>query len=213
MNSTFRRIAVRGLGGGLVAVVLATLAAQAAERSTPTMKSEGSNEYAMFGAGCYWCSEAVFQRVPGVKAVASGFAGGTVRNPSYKQVCTGRTGHAEVVRVEYDPAIVAYDKLLDMFWHMHDPTTLNRQGGDEGTQYRSVIFYYSEAQKKTAGESKAALAQSGGYKDPIVTQIVPATEFYPAGDDHQDYYNRNSSAPYCRIVIDPKLKKLGMETK
>jgi peptide-methionine (S)-S-oxide reductase len=178
-----------------------------------TAKAASTNEYAMFGAGCYWCSEAVLQRVPGVKAVVSGFAGGTVRNPTYKQVCTGLTGHAEVVRIAYDPAVVSYGKLLEFFWRMHDPTTLNRQGADEGTQYRSVIFYYSEAQKKAAEESKAALEKSGAVKGAIVTQIVPATEFFPAGEDHRDYFNRNSGQPYCRLVIEPKLKKLGMEKK
>ena len=170
-------------------------------------------EKALLGTGCFWCSEAVFQRINGVKSVASGYAGGRTKNPSYQQICAGDTGHAEVVQIVFDPAQVTYEHLLDLFWHMHDPTTLNRQGGDVGTQYRSVIFYYSEAQKKAAEASKAALAKSGQYKDPIVTAIVPATEFYPAGDYHKDYFNRNSGAPYCRFVIEPKLKKLGMDKR
>lgn len=168
-------------------------------------------EVAAFGAGCFWCTEAVFERIDGVKSVKSGYMGGHVKNPTYKQVCGGDTGHAEVTRIEFDPSKVSYAKLLEMFWHMHDPTTLNRQGADEGTQYRSAIFYYSEDQKKTAEQAKKALEASGEYKNPIVTQIVPASEFYEAENYHQDYFNSNREAPYCRMVIAPKLKKLGMK--
>jgi peptide-methionine (S)-S-oxide reductase len=169
-----------------------------------------TNAYAMFGAGCFWCTEAVFQEVPGVVKAVSGYAGGKTKNPTYKQVCSGLTGHAEVVRIEYDPARVKYEELLDLFWRMHDPTTPDRQGADVGTQYRSAIFYYSDAQKAAAEAAKAALEKSGRYKGRIVTQIAPATEFYAAEDDHQDYYNENRAAPYCRMVIQPKLEKLGM---
>jgi peptide-methionine (S)-S-oxide reductase len=205
-------LAAGGLGAWLAGALAASALQEApGKMSDQTAKAAGTNEYAMFGAGCYWCSEAVFQGVPGVKSVVSGFAGGQTRNPTYKQVCSGLTGHAEVVRVEYDPAAVSYAALLDLFWHMHDPTTPDRQGADVGTQYRSVIFYYSEEQKKAAEASKAALEKSGAYPNPIVTQIALAAEFYPAAADHQDYYNRNGSAPYCRMVIAPKLKKLGME--
>jgi peptide-methionine (S)-S-oxide reductase len=170
-----------------------------------------SNAVAMFGAGCFWCSEAVFQRAPGVLAVASGYAGGTTRNPSYKQVCTGDTGHAEVVRLEYDPSRISYPQLLDLFWSMHDPTTLNQQGADRGTQYRSVIFWFTPQQKAEAEASRQALNASGKLDRPVVTEIVPAPEFYPAEDYHKDYFNDNRTAPYCRFVIEPKLKKLKMK--
>jgi peptide-methionine (S)-S-oxide reductase len=162
----------------------------------------------MFGSGCFWCSEAVFQRTPGVISVKSGYSGGKTKNPTYEQVCAGDTGHAEVIQVSYDPHLVSYEKLLDMFWLSHDPTTLNRQGADIGTQYRSVIFYYNDLQKIEAEKSKLSLDKSGILKAPIVTQIVQATEFYPAEDYHVDYYNKNKSAPYCRFVIAPKLEKL-----
>ena len=179
---------------------------------TASVKAEHT-ETALFGAGCFWCSEAVYQRTEGVKSVTPGYAGGHTKNPTYRQVCTGDTGHAEVARIVFDPAKVAYTKLLEVFWHMHDPTTLNQQGGDVGTQYRSVIFYYSEAQKEAAEASKKALAASGLYKSPIVTAILPAPEFYSAEDYHKEYFNRNANAPYCRFVIQPKLKKLGMDKK
>lgn len=168
-------------------------------------------ETAMFGAGCFWCSEAVFQRIPGVKSVKSGYAGGTVKKPTYKQVCTGETGHAEVVRVVFDPKQVSFAELMDVFWKMHDPTTLNRQGADAGTQYRSVVFCSSTAQKEAAEASKKALIASEKFKDPIVTEIVQAAEFFPAEDYHNDYFNQNQNAPYCRLVIQPKLRKMGMD--
>lgn len=169
-------------------------------------------QQATFGAGCFWCTEAVFERIEGVKSVISGYSGGHTKDPTYKEVCTGDTGHAEVVRIEYDPDKVSYEELLYWFWQMHDPTTLNRQGADIGTQYRSVIFYHSEEQKKAAEKSKAVPRASGKYKTPIVTQIVPATEFYKAEDYHQEYFSKNVDAPYCRFVIQPKLKKLGMDS-
>ena len=167
-------------------------------------------ETATFGAGCYWCIEAAFRQLDGVFSVTSGFMGGSVKNPSYEAVCAGETGHAEVINIVFDPKKISYDKLLSWFWKLHDPTTLNRQGGDVGTQYRSAIFYYSEEQKKTAEASKAALMEK--YEDPIVTEISKVSEFYPAPDNHQDYYFRNKSKnPYCTYVIEPKLKKLKLD--
>lgn len=163
----------------------------------------------MFGSGCFWCSEAIFQRTPGVISVKSGYSGGKIKNPTYKQVCSGDTGHAEVIQISYDSQKVSFDTLLETFWKSHDPTTLNRQGGDEGTQYRSVIFYYDAEQKSAAEKSKQHLDKSGKLKAPVVTQILPAEEFYPAEDYHVDYYNKNKSAPYCRFVIAPKLEKMG----
>lgn len=172
---------------------------------------QGTAAYAMFGAGCFWCSEAVFQRVPGVVKVESGYSGGQVKHPTYRDVCGGDTGHAEVIRLTYDPDKVTYEALLDVFWMSHDPTTLNRQGADVGTQYRSVIFYYSDSQKAIAEKSRKALEASGRYKSPVVTAIEPAGEFYPAEEYHQDYFNRNRAAPYCRMVIEPKLKKVSQD--
>ncbi len=163
-------------------------------------------ELATFGGGCFWCMEAVFERLPGVISVASGFAGGHTENPTYHQVCTGTTGHAEVTQIKFDPARISYEKLLNVFWEAHDPTTLNRQGADEGTQYRSIILYDDEAQKLGAEKSKAEAQKH--FNAPIVTEIVPLKKFYRAEDYHQEYYDNNSNAPYCQIVIAPKLKKL-----
>lgn len=182
--------------------------------STPLTSNESASlmktnsALALFGSGCFWCSEALFQRVPGVLTVKPGYSGGKTKNPSYQQVCTGDTGHAEVVQISFDPLKVSYEKLLEIFWECHDPTTLNRQGADVGTQYRSVVFYYDDEQKGAAERSKANLEKSGRYKTPVVTQIMPALEFYPAEAYHVDYYNRNKSAPYCRFIIAPKLEKL-----
>jgi peptide-methionine (S)-S-oxide reductase len=161
---------------------------------------------ATFGGGCFWCAEAVFQRIPGVKSVVSGFAGGTTANPTYHQVCGGDTGHAEVIQITFDPTILSYDKLLEIFWEAHDPTTLNRQGHDTGTQYRSIILYSDEAQKAAAEKSKAEAARN--FSSPIVTEIVPLTKFYPAEKYHQNYYNLHSHEGYCQFVIGPKLHKL-----
>ena len=163
-------------------------------------------EIADFGGGCFWCMEAVFERLPGVKSITSGFAGGTTENPTYQQVCTETTGHAEVTEIEFDPAKISYDRLLEVFWQAHDPTTLNRQGADEGTSYRSIILYRDEKQKLEAEKSK--LAAQVNLKNPIVTEIVPLKKFYKAEDYHQEYYDKNSSAPYCQVVIAPKLEKL-----
>ena len=159
------------------------------------------------GGGCFWCVEAVFQRIKGVKSVASGYAGGSVENPTYKQVCTGETGHAEVIQLQYDPSVVSFEKLLDVFWAAHDPTTLNRQGADQGTQYRSVIFYENARQKEAAEKSRDAAQKD--FKSPIVTQIAPMSKFYKAEDYHQNYYNENKTRNgYCAMVISPKLQKL-----
>jgi peptide-methionine (S)-S-oxide reductase len=163
---------------------------------------------AVFGGGCFWSMEAIFERVPGVKSVTSGFAGGVVPNPSYEQVCTSQTGHAEVIRVEYDPKATTYETLLKFFWMSHDPTTLNSQGDDEGPQYRSIILYENDDQKKTAQASYRKLKAARTFKSPIVTQLVPLTAFYPAEPYHQDYYQNHFSEPYCQAVIEPKLYKL-----
>lgn len=164
---------------------------------------------AIFAGGCFWCIEAVFERIDGVLSVESGYAGGDVAFPSYEEVCRGSTGHAEVARISFDPDVVRYEELLDVFWQAHDPTTLNRQGGDVGTQYRSAIFCTSEQQLLTAKDSRDG-AQSS-FSDPIVTEIGKLDTFYPADAYHQDYYRRNRNAPYCQVVISPKLKKLKLE--
>jgi len=166
-------------------------------------------EKATFGAGCFWCVEAVFERLNGVQSVVAGYAGGTKANPTYEEVCTGATGHAEVAQITYDPTKISYDKLVEVFWEAHDPTTLNRQGADVGTQYRSVIFYHDENQKAVAEKSKAEAQKE--FDSPIVTQITPLKEFFPAENYHQDYYKNHTNAPYCVLVIKPKLKKLKLE--
>ena len=160
-----------------------------------------------FGAGCFWCVEAIFSDLNGVEQVISGYAGGSVKNPSYKEVCTGSTGHAEVCQVIYNSEIITYQELLEVFWQVHDPTTLNRQGGDVGTQYRSAIFYHNEEQRKVAEEFKATLNQEQVYPDPIVTEITAFTNFYPAEDYHQDYFELNGENPYCKAVVRPKVEK------
>ena len=165
-------------------------------------------ETATFAGGCFWCTEAIFDRLKGVTSVVPGYAASQVEHPSYEAVCTGRTGAAEAIQITYDPAIISYETLLDIFWHTHDPTTLNRQGNDRGTQYRSAIFYENEQQKEAALKSKEALEQSGDYSKPIVTEITAFTNFYPAENYHKDYYDRNRSQPYCMFVIDPKVQKL-----
>ena len=162
---------------------------------------------ATFGGGCFWCTEAVFKALAGVHAVESGYSGGHVENPTYKDVCTGTTGHAEVVQIVYDPKAIKFDELLEVFWRTHDPTTLNRQGPDEGTQYRSVVFYHDDQQKKIAEEYKNKLNDAKAFGSPIVTQIAPLENYYPAEDYHQDYYELNGRQPYCQLVIAPKIEK------
>jgi peptide-methionine (S)-S-oxide reductase len=174
-------------------------------RSKPA--SSGTLETATFGAGCFWCVEAVFQNLQGVASVMSGYAGGTVENPTYEQVCSGATGHAEVCQIQFDPARISYRELLEVFWQTHDPTTLNRQGSDEGTQYRSAIFYHSDRQRQTAELYKKELAAAKIWDRPIVTEIVPFKKFYKAEDYHQNYYRQHAGQPYCRFVITPKVEK------
>lgn len=166
-----------------------------------------STETATLGMGCFWCTEAVFEQLDGVESVKVGYMGGSTKNPTYKEICSGDTGHAEVAQIEYDPAKISFGELLNLFWKVHDPTSLNRQGADVGTQYRSVIFYHSEEQKKAA--EKAIAEVSKKYDKPIVTEVTPVEEFYEAEDYHQDYFENNRNAPYCRMVIEPKLKKVG----
>jgi len=162
---------------------------------------------ATFGAGCFWCVEAIFQDLKGVYSVESGYMGGDTQDPTYKEVCSGTTGHAEVCRIIYDPRILTFKDLLEVFWQTHDPTTLNRQGNDVGTQYRSAIFYYSEEQKKEAEYYKQEIDKAGAYPDPIVTTLEKASTFYPAEDYHQNYFNQNGEQPYCAFVIKPKVDK------
>ena len=164
-------------------------------------------QLATFGAGCFWCTEAVFLNVKGVAKVVSGYSNGKVKNPTYREVCTGQTGHAEVTQISFDPSVVSFEEMLEVFWNTHDPTTLNRQGADEGTQYRSAVFYHNEEQKKIAEAYKKQLEASKVYKDPIVTEISPLTSFYPAEDYHQNYYALNPNQGYCQYVIRPKVEK------
>ena len=165
-------------------------------------------ETATFGSGCFWCTEAVFQRLKGVEKVTSGYSGGTVNNPTYEQVCSGNTGHAEVTQIQYDPSQISYEELLEVFWKTHDPTTLNQQGNDYGTQYRSAVFYHNDEQRRLAEEYKKKLDAAKIWDDPIVTEITPFTNFYPAEKYHQNYFNNNPNQPYCSYVIRPKVKKL-----
>jgi len=189
-----------------VGALLSTAAPGWAQKTKVMDNTTNKTELATFGGGCFWCIEAIFERLDGVKSVTSGYAGGKKDNPTYKEVCSGTTEHAEVVQIEYDPKKVSYEDLLELFWQAHDPTTLNRQGADVGTQYRSIILYHSDAQKAAAEKSKQAAAASSS--EPIVTQIVPLTKFYAAEVSHQDYYRNNPRAPYCSVVIRPKLEKL-----
>lgn len=175
--------------------------------SLTTSTSSRDTDTATLGTGCFWCTEAVFQQLKGVLKVTSGYSGGSVVNPTYKDVSSGTTGHAEVIEIVYDPAEITFDELLEVFWQTHDPTTLNRQGNDVGPQYRSAIFYHNEEQKAKAEKYKKDLNESGAFEKPIVTEITPYTAFYKAEDYHQDYYNNNGSQPYCYYVIRPKLEK------
>jgi peptide-methionine (S)-S-oxide reductase len=174
----------------------------------PGMEKIDKVETATFGTGCFWCTEAIFEQLNGVVKVTSGYMGGEVKNPTYKAVCSGETGHAECVQVVYEPSKISYDELLKVFFEVHDPTSLNRQGADEGTQYRSAIFYHSPEQKEKADYYKKELDKSGAYNKAIVTEVTPASEFYVAEDYHQEYYSNNKNTnPYCSIVIRPKLEK------
>ena len=173
----------------------------------PTLKSTNKMDTATFGAGCFWCVEAQFQLLDGVVSVTSGFSGGTLKNPTYKEVCTGTTGHAEVVQIVYDPSKISYDELLAAFWQTHDPTQLNRQGNDVGTQYRSVIYYHNEKQKELAEKYKKELNEAGAWDKPIVTEISLISTFYKAEGYHQNYFNENGNESYCQYVIQPKVEK------
>lgn len=168
-------------------------------------------EIATFAGGCFWCTEAIFKRLKGVDSVVPGYSGGFVENPTYEQVCDGNTGHTEAIQVEFDPKVLPLEKLLEIFFHLHDPTTLNRQGNDIGPQYRSVIFYHDANQKEIAEKVRDKIAEVGIYHDPIVTEIVPLEKFYIAEDYHENYYEKNKDKPYCQYIIDPKLAKLVKE--
>jgi peptide-methionine (S)-S-oxide reductase len=170
-------------------------------------------QIATFGGGCFWCVEAVFTELRGVEKVTSGYAGGSINNPSYLEVCDGETGHAEVIQIEFDPSVISYETLVEVFFVTHDPTTLNRQGHDVGTQYRSVIFYHSEEQKKIVQTVKSRIDQERLYANPIVTEVAPFSKFYPAEAYHQSYFEQNPSQPYCQAVIDPKVKKFRLKFK
>jgi peptide-methionine (S)-S-oxide reductase len=174
-------------------------------------KKEGKLETATFGSGCFWCTEPMFQKLRGVKSAVSGYTGGQVPNPTYEAICTGRTGHAEVVQVTFDPTIISFDDLLRVFWRTHDPTTLNQQGHDVGTQYRSAVFYHSDEQRETAEKYKAQLDASKVFGAPIVTEITKFDKFYPAEAYHQKYYDQNPGAGYCAMVIRPKVEKFNKE--
>lgn len=165
-------------------------------------------ESATFANGCFWCTEAIFKRLKGVISVKPGYCGGNVENPSYEDVCSGKTGHAESIQIQFNPKIISFSKILEIFWYTHNPTTLNQQGNDIGTQYRSAIFYRDEKQKQEAQDLKAKIEKERIYKDPIVTEITQFTNFYEAENYHKNYYDKNKDYPYCRFVIDPKLKKL-----
>lgn len=172
-----------------------------------TMTEKVKLETATFGTGCFWCTEAVFQQLEGVVKVTSGYSGGTVEAPTYKQVCTGTTGHAECLQIQYNPSKISFDELLEVFWQVHDPTTLNRQGNDVGTQYRSVVFYHDANQKAKVQKYATELNKSGAFANPIVTKLEPLVKFYPAEDYHQNYFNLNGSESYCQFVIKPKVEK------
>ena len=174
-----------------------------------TKPVDSKNQFALIGGGCFWCTEAVFEQIDGIMSVISGYAGGQTKNPTYKDICTGKTGHAEVIKIHFDPQVVTFSQILEIFGNAHDPTTLNRQGADVGTQYRSTIMFYDEKQKKEAELWKEKLASK--LVDSVVTEIVPAPKFYPAEEYHQDYYAKNPEQGYCSFVIRPKLKKLGLE--
>jgi peptide-methionine (S)-S-oxide reductase len=195
----------------LVTVEISLIIMSAGAQNPKPISMSDALQTATLGSGCFWCTEAFFLKVKGIESVTSGYSGGKVKNPTYKEVCTGLTGHAEVVQVKFNPKEISYEEILEIFWGTHDPTTLNRQGADEGTQYRSVIFYHTDEQKKIAEQYKAQLDKSGIYKNPIVTEITRFTEFYPAEDYHQNYYALNPNQGYCQYVIRPKVEKFNKQ--
>jgi peptide-methionine (S)-S-oxide reductase len=190
----------------LPALLVVVSQALAQKKNQPAMNSN-QLAVATFGAGCFWCTEAVFLSVKGVTKVESGYSGGKVKNPTYREVCSGLTGHAEVTQITFDPKVVSFEDLLEIFWNTHDPTTLNKQGADEGTQYRSAVFYHNEEQKKVAEAYRKQLEDAHTFKNPIVTEISPLTNYYPAEDYHQNYYALNPNQGYCQYVIRPKVEK------
>lgn len=202
---------INWLGGALVSILSITSCAehksQTMDISDETTVQNVKYDTATFATGCFWCTEAIFQRLKGVSKVISGYSGGNVPNPTYEEVCTGSTGHAECCQIIFDPSVIAFDQLLEVFWKTHDPTTLNRQGNDVGTQYRSAVFYHSTQQKEKAEHYKTALNASGAFNSPVVTVIEPFKNFYSAESYHQDYYNSNPNQMYCRFVIVPKVEK------
>jgi len=195
-------------GIGLISCTETMSATENTEENAIAPVEGSSADTATFGAGCFWCVEAIFQDLRGVESVVSGYSGGHVENPSYREVCNGVTGHAEVCQIIYDPTVISFDELLEVFWQTHDPTTFNKQGNDVGPQYRSAIFYHNENQKTKAEHYKKELDASGAFRDHIVTEISPYLNFYIADDSHQDYYNNNSEQGYCQYVIRPKVEKL-----
>ena len=195
----------------LTSILMSNTPLPAADAQTTTAIAPAPTQLATVGGGCFWCLEAVFERVDGVKSVTSGYAGGATANPTYKEVCAGQTGHAEVIQIEFDPSRISYEKILDLFWEAHDPTTLNRQGPDAGTQYRSIILFHDAAQNAGAEKSKKSAAVR--FSNPIVTEIVPLKKFHAAEAYHQDYFRNNPNSSYCVLVINPKLKKLDKAKK
>jgi peptide-methionine (S)-S-oxide reductase len=212
MRPLFLAFGLAVLGTALASLVATADEANDRSAQSQTPATEEANNMqlatATFGGGCFWCTEAVFVELKGVESVTSGYMGGQMENPTYKEVCTGLTGHAEVIQIKYDPQVVSFDVLLEVFWKTHDPTTLNRQGADVGTQYRSVVFYHTDEQRQLAESYKQKLNEAKAFNSPIVTEISAASKFYPAEDYHQDYYANNPNQGYCRAVIPPKLKKL-----
>lgn len=207
-----RFLTVLGLATGLISCAEqpGTAKIKSMDNNNTTINAASTTpgtDTATFGTGCFWCTEAIFQQVEGVVKVTSGYSGGQTENPNYKEVCTGTTGHAECLNIVYDPKKISYDELLEIFWQVHDPTTLNRQGNDVGTQYRSAIFYHNAEQKAKAEKYKAELDKSGAWDNPIVTTLEPFVKFYPAEDYHQNYYNDNPGQGYCQFVIRPKVEK------
>lgn len=195
-------------------IALISCAKSNAQKSVDNFNTKNMNlDTATFGNGCFWCTEAIFQDLEGVESAVSGYSGGQVENPTYEQVCSGKTGHAEVLQITYDPTKISYEELLKVFWETHDPTTLNRQGNDVGTQYRSAIFYHNDKQKELAEQYKEQLEKSGTFKDPIVTEIVPFEKFYKAEAYHQNYYNENPNQGYCSFVVRPKVEKFQAKHK
>ena len=197
----------RPIIAALLFITLASCSGRPLQPQSSMEKQNTNTDTATFGAGCFWCVEAQFQLLDGVLSVTSGFSGGTIKNPSYKEVCTGTTGHAEVCQIVFDTTKISYDEMLHAFWKSHDPTQLNRQGNDEGTQYRSVIFYHNEHQHSVAEAYKKKLNDSGAYDKPVVTEISTAAPFYKAEDYHQNYFSQNGEQPYCQFVIQPKVEK------